>query len=32
VEGLKDAMLLLSITRISDNRTSVPVSCNPLIN
>lgn len=32
VEGLKDAMLLTSITRISDNRTSVPVSCNPLIN
>ena len=32
VEGLKDAMNLISINLDSDNRTSVPVSCNPLIN
>ena len=32
VEGLMDAMNLISMTRNSDNRTSVPVSCNPLIN
>ena len=32
VEGLTDAMNLISITLYSDYRTSLPVSCNPLIN
>ena len=32
VEGLMDAMVLTSITCYSDIRTTVPVSCNLLIN
>ena len=32
VEGLLDDMILTSVTRISDYRTSLPASCNLLIN